>query len=214
MNTDTERNEEQTEDAAVEESTEDRDIEMRDPESDEQETVEELHEKLAEAEERWQRARADYQNLKRRTQSDFEALLRRQVQPMLESLLLVVDHLEMALAIEAESPDAKSLAEGVRLTRDQLVRALEDEGVHPVAESGPFDPAVHQAVAMVEGSEEEPGQIVQTIRRGYTWNGIVLRPGQVRVAAAESGAQAAGGSAPKPEDEPPTGEEEGSAPSP
>lgn len=138
---------------------------------------------------RWQRAQADYQNLKRRTQSDLDARLRRTLQPLLEDLLLVLDHLDMALASPAEGEEAASLAQGVRLTRDQLVRALEGQDVRPVPEGGSFDPSVHLAVATVQHPEVEPGTVVDTVRRGYSWRDGVLRYAQVRVAAGEEGSE-------------------------
>jgi molecular chaperone GrpE len=133
---------------------------------------------------RWQRAQADYQNLKRRTQSDLDGMLRRNMQPLLESLLLVIDHLDMALAAPVTSEDARGLAVGVRMTRDQLVRALEEEDVRSIREDGEFDPELHQAVASVPDADGTPGAIVDVVRRGYSWRGAVLRPARVRVTAA------------------------------
>lgn len=143
---------------------------------------------------RWQRAQADYQNLKRRSLADLESGIRREVQPLLENMLLVLDYLDMALQSPTESQDAQNLAMGVSMTRDQFVRALEDYEVRPIPTEVPFDPETHQAVARVEigqpGAEEAaPGAIVETVRGGYTWRFGVLRHAQVRVAA-EPAAQA------------------------
>ena len=118
---------------------------------------------------RWRRAQADYQNLKRRQGAELDDMLRRHMQPLLSSLLLVLDHLDMALQTPCESEDAKNLAVGVKMTRDQMLRALEDDEVRPVPEQGAFDPALHQAVATVEDADVAAGEIVDTVRRGYTW---------------------------------------------
>lgn len=133
---------------------------------------------------RWQRAAADYQNLKRRSAAEVEAAVRRSLESLLAGLLLVVDHLDLALSSPLESDDARSLAEGVRLTRDQLLGTLRQEGVEPTAEGGPFDTRLHEAVATVERDDVEPGQVVDTLRRGYTWRGQVLRAAHVRVSRA------------------------------
>jgi molecular chaperone GrpE len=130
----------------------------------------------------WQRAQADYQNLRRRMAQDIEAATRRAKQPLLSDVLLVLDQLEMALAVPAEHEDARNLRIGVELTRGELLRALENEGVRPVPEGGAFDPAVHQALRTVAAPEAEPGSIVKTVRRGYTWGDQVLRFAQVEVA--------------------------------
>ncbi|HVS08492.1 MAG TPA: nucleotide exchange factor GrpE, partial [Planctomycetota bacterium] len=131
---------------------------------------------------RLQRAQADYANLRRRAQADLDSALQRSLRPLLESLLLVVDHLDMALAAPQESDESRNLARGVRLTRDQLLRALAQEGVQPIPQSGRFDPALHDAVATEGRDDLEPGTVVGTVRPGYTWRGQVLRHAHVKVA--------------------------------
>lgn len=138
----------------------------------------------------WQRSQADYQNLRRRLQSDIDSAVGRAKGPLLSDLLLVLDYLDMGLATPCTSSDAKNLLAGVEMTRGQLVRALEREGVKPVAETGAFDAAVHQAVERVETNDVAPNTIVSTLRRGYTIHGNVLRPAQVKVAVAPPAAGA------------------------
>lgn len=130
----------------------------------------------------WKRAQADYQNLRRRNQLDFEAAQRRGFERLFGNLLLVLDSLDMALAAPATNEETRALAAGVKLTREQLLSALEAEELRPMNDAGAFDPALHQAVAE-EAAPGEPGRILATLRRGYTWKGAVLRPAQVRVSA-------------------------------
>lgn len=131
---------------------------------------------------RWQRAQADFQNLRRRSSEDVESAVRRTMMPLLESLLIVMDHLDMALSAPVESEEAKNLALGVRMTRDQFLASLKREGVDAIDEGAEFDPALHEAVATVDSPEAEPGAIVETVRRGYRWRGQVLRHAHVKVA--------------------------------
>jgi molecular chaperone GrpE len=130
----------------------------------------------------WKRATADYQNLRRRLQSDIDAAAQRSKQPLILDLLLVLDYLEMALKAPCTTPEGKNLSAGVELTRSVLLRTLERENVRAVPEGGLFDAGVHQAVERVETGAHEAGTILETLRRGYTCNGQVLRPAQVRVA--------------------------------
>jgi molecular chaperone GrpE len=146
-----------------------------------QETPDELREQRDEYLARWQRAQADYQNLRRRSSENVDSALRHALMPLLEGLLLVLDHLDMALSAPVQTEDAKNLALGVRLTRDQFQRALEQEGVEPIEETGVFDPKLHEAVCAVEDPDGEPGRIVETVRRGYRWRGHVLRYAHVKV---------------------------------
>ncbi len=140
---------------------------------------------------RWQRAAADYQNLKRRSAQEVEGAVRRSLEQLLAGLLLVLDHLELALSSPAESEDGQSLAQGVRLTRDQLLALLRKEGVEPIREEDRhFDPNLHEAVATVERDDLEPGSVADIVRPGYTWRGQVLRTAHVRVARARDSAQA------------------------
>src|SRR5262245_28380557 len=106
-----------------------------------------------------QRATADYQNLRRRQQADLENSLRRGLEQLLTSLLLVLDHLELALAAPAENEETKNFARGVALTRNSLLKLLEQEGVEPIAADDKFDPAKHHAVATVERDDVPPGTI-------------------------------------------------------
>ncbi|MAE28153.1 MAG: nucleotide exchange factor GrpE [Planctomycetes bacterium] len=134
---------------------------------------------------RWQRAQADYKNLRRRTLADIDSAVRRATQPLLLALLTAIDHLEMALAAPTESEEARNLAIGVGMTRDELLKSLETHGVKPIPEGGEFDPELHQAMATVQSDELEPGQIAATIRTGYKWGEHVLRHAQVQVVAEE-----------------------------
>lgn len=131
----------------------------------------------------FQRARADYQNLRRRTSEDIQTAVRRERFAVLEEVLTVLDYLDMALATPCESADAKNLLVGVQMTRDQLWSMLERAGVAPIDAEGSFDTARHQAVATVESADHAPGQVVEVVRRGFTLGDAVLRYAQVKVAA-------------------------------
>lgn len=135
------------------------------------------------------RSRADYQNLRKRTQLDIDNSVRRSLEGLLQGLLVVVDNLDLALTTKPESADAKALAQGVELTRMQLLHTLSQEQVQPVAESREFDPKLHDAVALIDSPSHAPGEVVATLRRGWTWRGQVLRAAHVQVAAPPQQAQ-------------------------
>lgn len=146
---------------------------------------------------RWQRAQADFQNLRRRTQSDIDAAVRRSQQSLLEGLLIAIDQLELALAAPRSQSEAQSLARGVEMTRAQMLRTLATAGAAPMTELKPgdrFDPARHEAVATLASADREPGCVIEVVRVGYSFGERVLRPAQVIVAAAPAGsADAASG---------------------
>jgi molecular chaperone GrpE len=130
------------------------------------------------------RARADYQNLRKRTQVDVDNSVRRALEGLLQGLFLVVDHLDLALSTPAKSDDGQALSRGVEMTREQLLRTLAQEGAQPIPETREFDPNLHEAVATVPTGEHPPGSVVAILRRGWTWRGQVLRAAHVQVAVA------------------------------
>jgi molecular chaperone GrpE len=130
----------------------------------------------------WKRATADYQNLRRRLQSDLEEAVVRQKTGLITELLLVLDFLDMALASPVSTEEGKNLHQGVEATRTALLGVLEREGVRPIPDSGRFDPTMHDSVARIEAKGVEPGTIVEVLRRGYNLEGRILRPAQVKVA--------------------------------
>ncbi len=134
------------------------------------------------------RAQADYQNLRRRTQHDYEAGLRRTLRPLIDELLLVLDFLELALSSPTTNDESRNLAAGVRMTQAKLVQALEAIDVRPIALGERFDPLLAEATETRAEPGAAPGTVLAVTRKGYTWKEQVLRPAQVVVAA--SGAPA------------------------
>lgn len=132
----------------------------------------------------WQRAQADYQNLKRRQLADVEAAARSARIGTLSELLVVLDYLDMALAAQVTTDEARNLRIGVEMTRQQFWHSLESQGVSVIPTAGAFDPALHQAVSTVESEEAAPGTILEVVRRGYRLQDSVLRHAQVKVATA------------------------------
>lgn len=152
--------------------------------------LETLREERNDFEERWRRAAADYQNLKRRGLSESDDRLRRAMQPLLDKMLIVLDYLDMALACPTTHEESKNLAIGVRLTRDQFLQALEQEEVRVVPPSDTFDASTMEAKAAEVREDLEPGSVIETVRAGYTWRGEILRYAQVVVAKSATEAEA------------------------
>ena len=137
-----------------------------------------------EFEQKWLRAQADFQNLRRRTAEDIDAAVGRAKSEVLAEAITVLDYLDMALAAPVTTDEAKNLKIGVEMTRGQLQGLFDRLDVKPVVAEGSFDPALHQAVSTVETDELEPGAIVEVVRGGWCMGETVLRYAQVRVAAA------------------------------
>ena len=143
---------------------------------------------LAEANDKWMRLQADFQNHRRNAQGHIDAAVLRARSEVLGEAVTILDYLDMALATEVTSDDAKNLKIGVEMTRDQLQGLFDRMGLAPIDATGTFDPLRHQAVSTVATDEVEPGTIVDVVRGGWTMGDAVLRFAQVRVAAAPEAA--------------------------
>ncbi|MEU8877237.1 nucleotide exchange factor GrpE [Streptomyces javensis] len=139
---------------------------------------------LAELDDRWRRALADLENLRKRHAREVERERAAERARTAAALLPVIDNLELALC-HAES-DPGSIVEGVKAIREQAVNTLAQLGYERQGETGvPFDPARHEVVGVVEDPEAEPGTVVQVLRPGYGEPGNQLRPVAVAVAKRE-----------------------------
>lgn len=135
------------------------------------------------------RARADYENLARRTQRDASMLVRMGKRDLLLKLLELADNLERAAAswrkalAGCQGVDTDGLVGGVEMIGRQLQSVLASEGVQPIEALGkPFDPTLHECVVTWDSPDFECPTVTDEIKRGYTLNGEVLRASQVRVA--------------------------------
>jgi molecular chaperone GrpE len=137
----------------------------------------------AEHYDRFLRARAELDNVQKRHERELEERAKYAVEPLALDLLTVVDDLERAKAYADEQ--GGSVAEGVDLVLRNLLDVLTRHGIERVAGVGAaFDPAIHEAVAVIESDEVPTGTVLQEHRAGYTLKGRLLRAAMVVVAKA------------------------------
>jgi len=133
------------------------------------------------------RVQAEMQNLRRRTEQDIEKAHKFGQERMTSELLAVIDNLERALqvSIDADNDAVKGLQEGVELTLKSLLDCLHKFGVEQIDPLGePFDPQLHQAMAVQESPDAEPNSVIAVMQKGYSLHGRVLRPAMVMVSKA------------------------------
>ena len=141
-----------------------------------------LEARLAEMSDAYLRAKAETENVRRRSEEEIAKARKFAVESFADSLLPVKDSLEAAIAIQAATPE--QLLEGVHATLRQLSAALERSKVieiNPPAGTK-FDPHQHQAISMVP-AEQEANTVVIVLQKGYLIADRVLRPALVTVAA-------------------------------
>jgi len=142
----------------------------------------ELQAKHAEMSDAYLRAKAETENVRRRSEEEVSKARKFAVEAFAESLLPVKDSLEAALATPNAAAD--QVLEGVKLTLGQLVQALERNKVVQIAPPAgtKFDPHQHQAISVVP-AEQEANTVVTVLQKGYLIADRVLRPALVTVAA-------------------------------
>ncbi len=146
-------------------------------------TLEALQAKADENWDRYVRAMAEADNIRKRAARDIEHAHRYALENFSKDLLAVKDSLEMGLAA-ADTADAESLLAGSEATLKLLAGSLERFGISEIDPEGePFDPERHEAMTMQPSGDVEPGSVLTVIQKGYTLNGRLLRPARVIVAS-------------------------------
>lgn len=147
--------------------------------------LESLQAELAAEKERYLRAMAEMENVRRRAAEDVAKAHKFSIESFAEALIPVKDSLEMALKVE--TPTVESLNEGVEATLRQLSNAFERNQLIELDPLGQkFDPNHHQAISMMPASATnppvEPNHVATVLQKGYLINDRVLRPALVVVA--------------------------------
>src|SRR4051812_21558203 len=128
---------------------------------------------------RWQ---AELQNVQRRSAMEVLEARRNADADFAKGMLQVLDHFDMALSVDAEKVDAKSLLNGVKITYDELKKVLASRGIESYDPTNkPFDPHYHEAVMQEASKEHPPMTVTQTFQPGYKIGDRVLRPAKVKV---------------------------------
>ena len=131
------------------------------------------------------RERAELDNQRKRLARDVDMARKFANERLLAQLLPVLDSLDAGLATPPgdAGDSAGALRAGLELTRRQLLKVAEDNGLSVVDPQGqPFDPDQHQAISQADSPDAAPGTVLQVFQKGYLLNGRLLRPALVVVA--------------------------------
>lgn len=183
MNAQSDRPAEEQEQAEIPEQADDAELAENGEQAQDPETV--MAELQAKADENWDRylrAAAETENVRKRASRDVERARRYALEAFGKEMLAVRDSFEMGLDA-ADSADAATLVEGSMATLKLLTTTLERFGIIEVDPLGePFDPELHEALSMQPSADAEPGSVLIVVQKGYSLNGRLLRPAMVIVA--------------------------------
>lgn len=143
--------------------------------------VQELGQKLIEANDKYVRIYSEYENYRKRTTMEKADLILNGAKDTIKAILPVVDDLERALAHMSDDDASK---EGVQLIYNKLMKTLEQKGLKPIeAKDQKFDENLHEAVTQFPATDEsQKGMVVDVVEKGYYLNDKVLRYAKVVVA--------------------------------
>ncbi|MFV1996998.1 MAG: nucleotide exchange factor GrpE [Acidiferrobacterales bacterium] len=136
------------------------------------------------------RAKAETENIQRRSLEEITKARKFAIEQFAGDLLAVHDSLELASQVDSEgekSPVITQMFEGVILTLKQLDSAFEKAAITVIDPAGEkFNPELHQAMSMVESDEMAPNHVLSVLQKGYRIEQRLLRPAMVVVAKATS----------------------------
>lgn len=160
-----------------------------------------LHEEIAELKDRYLRAVAETENVRRRAEREKTEAAQYAFSRFARDLLNIVDNFSRAFdALKPEvrsalPPAALPVIEGIEATQRELLAIFERHGIKRIEAKGQrFNPNLHQAIAEVPSGEQPPGHVTDVVQTGYMIGDRLLRPAMVAVAAHAPGAKNGAGS--------------------
>lgn len=150
-----------------------------------QEQLEAARAERDENKDKWLRAEAELDNVRKRLRKEMEDVLRFQALGVARDLLPGLDNLERAIVAGETAGSVDDLLQGIRMVAQQFRDVFARHGIEPIDAVGePFDPNLHEALQQVPTAEHPPMTVIQDVETGYKLHDRVVRPSKVIVAAA------------------------------
>jgi len=138
------------------------------------------------------RTAADFDNFRKRSRRETDDAQKRGKETTIKDLLPVFDNFERAIQHAESSPEAKAVAEGLRIVLKQFQATLEKMGIQRVAAVGqPFDPMVHEAIQHLESADQPAGVVLYEVQPGYRMGDHLVRAAMVVVSKGPAGGESA-----------------------
>ena len=158
--------------------------------------IEYLEKQLAQAQQaatefkdKYLRERADMDNFRKRQERNAQERVQREKKELILKILGVMDNVERALAYQ-ETMDRQALQQTLRMLMWQMNEVMKGEGLTPIATVGErLNPYEHEAIELVENSDQPEDTIVEEVLKGYKMGNETLRAARVKVSAGNSAAQ-------------------------
>ena len=133
---------------------------------------------------RYMRAVADLENIRKRTIREKDELRQFAAANVVEDIIPILDNLSLGLAAARQQTDVKAIVEGVGHVLEQFKSTLGKHGLKELNPLGqPFDPNQHDCISHQPSPDVSEEKVSQVVRLGYSLNGRLLRPASVVVSS-------------------------------
>ncbi|MCR4396731.1 MAG: nucleotide exchange factor GrpE [Candidatus Saccharicenans sp.] len=144
--------------------------------------LEQLKQAVEELKEKFLRAAAELDNVRKRTERDKEEFFQYALSDLLRDTLPIIDNFERALKSAEAETNGQTFREGVELIYRMLLNLIRKYGVRPIElQDNKFDPSLHHALASEESAEVSEPQVMEELQKGYLIHNRLLRPTMVKV---------------------------------
>jgi molecular chaperone GrpE len=153
------------------------------PPSSSEEELARLKAEKEELKDKYLRLLAEFENFKKRNTRERIDLLNTAAQDTLTALLPALDDFDRAISLPDEQKNTPAFQEGIHLVHQKLNNILRQRGLEVMDSNGAeFDPEYHEALTEIPAPNEElKGKIIDTVEKGYTLKGKIIRYAKVVV---------------------------------
>ncbi len=139
----------------------------------------------AELKEKMLRIAAEFDNYKKRTQNEVSRARIQGKVDLLRQIIPILDEFELAIiSIQGskEAKDGTGLFRGMEMVYANFKESLNKSGLSEISTDGAFNPMLHEVI-MTKEDQSENGTIIEVIKRGYMFEGVLVRPASVIISS-------------------------------
>ena len=141
--------------------------------------IEDLNATIAVMEDKYLRMAAEYDNFRRRSREEKDAIYENAMADAIKELLPIIDNLERA----ASYTEGEKILEGLIMTAKATISVFEKLGVEEFGKVGEtFDPNIHNAILHIDDDSFGEGEIVEVFQKGYRKGKHIIRFAMVKTA--------------------------------
>ena len=128
------------------------------------------------------RAKAEVENIKKRSSKEVENAYKYSIESILQEIIPIYDSLSLSCKLSSDKTTKEQLEEGNKLLLSMFKQILEKNNIKEIDPEGEvFDPDHHQAISTIEDKKKKNDDIAEVVQKGYVLNSRVIKPALVIV---------------------------------